>query len=41
MKIAVIPNLHNDGVRALTDDILSQLDALGADAAEATAPDGS
>ncbi len=31
MKIAVFPNMNNDGVNKLTDEILSQLTALGAD----------
>lgn len=39
--IAVIPNLNNNGVRELTDEILERLKALGAEAKEANAPDGS
>ncbi len=39
--IAVIPNLNNNGVRELTDEILARLQALGAAAQEKTAPDGS
>lgn len=41
MMIAVIPNLNNEGVRELTDEILERLHALGAQAAEKEAPDGS
>ena len=40
MKIAVIPNLNNSGVRELTDEILERLRLLGAEAEEAQAPDG-